>query len=201
MQFRQYLHVLGATLPLFASTVFGELPPWQVTSLQTWQPSGRPGNNPDWYIHVNITNPDPTQSDTDPNVALGKVYCQIVWLYPNAPYNQIKECEIADTTDPTPWAWTVELLEADNDEDPYPITNFDLRWRAAYTSPNSAEQDVQIWTGVGQFQIGKNMQGTCAASGFCQWWLKTTSTPVLIDVASVSCQGTVEEALYGINCD
>ncbi|KAI0490440.1 hypothetical protein F4859DRAFT_7999 [Xylaria cf. heliscus] len=200
MQLHRHLQSLGTVLPFFASTAFGELPPWQVTSLQTWQPSGRPGNSPDWYIHVNITNPDPTQGDTDPNVSLGKVYCQIVWLYPDAPYNQINDCEIMDTTGATPWAWTVELLEAD-DADPYPITNFDLRWRAASTSPASADEDVQIWTGVGQFEIGKNMQGTCAASGFCQWWLSAASTPALIDVASVSCQGTVEEALYGINCN
>ncbi|KAI0456827.1 hypothetical protein F5B21DRAFT_125961 [Xylaria acuta] len=196
----QLQHALGTTLPLLASTVFGELSPWQVTGLETWQPSGRPGNSPDWYIHVNITNPDPTQNDPDPNVALGKVYCQIVWLYPNAPYNQVKDCEVVDTTSPAPWAWTVELLEAD-DADPYPITNFDLRWRAASTSSASTDEDVQIWTGVGQFEIAKNMQGQCAASGFCLWWLKAASTPVLIDVVSVSCQGTVEEALHGINCD
>ncbi|KAI1747379.1 hypothetical protein F4782DRAFT_426253 [Xylaria castorea] len=200
MQILRYLHVLGTTLPLFASIVLGELPPWQVTGLETWQPSGRPGNSPDWYIHVSITNPDPTQGYSDPNVTLGKVYCQIVWLYPNAPYNQVKECEIVDTNSWTPWVWTVELLEAD-DADPDPITNFDLRWRAASTSSASEEEDLQIWTSVGQFEIGKNMQGTCAASGFCLWWLKAASTPVLIDVASISCHGTTEEALHGINCD
>lgn len=199
MQIRQYLHALGTALPLLPSAALAQLAPWQVTYIETWQPSGRPGNSPDWYIHVNITNPDPTLSDPNPNITQGKVYCKIVWLYPNAPYNQISACDIVDTTGPTPWAWTIELLEAD-DADPYPTTNFDLRWRAASTAPAATEEGVQIWTGVGQFEVAKNLQGTCAASGFCLWWLKATSTPVLIDVTSVFCQGTVEEALQGINC-
>ncbi|KAI0534919.1 hypothetical protein GGR58DRAFT_29811 [Xylaria digitata] len=200
MQLSQHLHSLGATLPLVMSVALGELAPWSVTSLQSWQPSGRPGSNPDWYIHVNITNPDPTQSELDPNILEGNVYCQIVWLYPDVPYNQIVPCEIVDTTSPTAWAWTVELLEAD-DDNPYPTSNFDLRWRAASTVSGSTEGDVQVWTGIGQFEWGKNLQGTCAASGFCSFWLKEESTPVSIEVSSLSCSGTVDEALRGLNCD
>ncbi|KAI3335161.1 hypothetical protein F4824DRAFT_489869 [Ustulina deusta] len=200
MQLHRYLHALGTALPLFAPTALGQLSPWQVTGLQTWQPSGRPGSSPDWYVHVNITNPDPTQSVADPDVAQGKVYCQVVWRYPDVPYNQISECDIVDTTGSTTWAWTVELLEAD-DADPSPTTNFGLRWRAASTLSASADEDVQIWTGVGQFEVAMNMQGTCAASGFCSWALKPESTPVPVEVTSVSCSGTVDEALYGIDCD
>ncbi|GAW12478.1 hypothetical protein ANO14919_018480 [Xylariales sp. No.14919] len=200
MQLHQCLHALGMALPLFTPAALGELVPWPVTGLETWQPSGRPGSNPDWYIHANITNPDPTQSEQDPSIAEGNVYCQIVWLYPNVPYNQISACEIVDTTSPTPWAWTVELLEAD-DADPYPTTNFDLRWRAASTVSNSTEEEVRIWTGIGQFEVAKNLQGTCAASGFCTFWLKAESTPVPVDVTSISCRGTVDEALHGLNCD
>ncbi|KAI0403152.1 hypothetical protein F4802DRAFT_316487 [Xylaria palmicola] len=201
MKLCQSFHALGTALSFFTSVALGELAPWQVTGLETWQPSGRPGNNPDWYIHVNITNPDPTQCNTDPSVAQGKVYCQLVWLYPDAPYNQVSECEVVDTTSPAVgWAWTVELLEA-GDPDPYPTTNFDLRWRAASTSSAPTGEGVEIWTGVGQFEIGKNMRGTCAASGFCLWYLAAESAPALVDVATVSCRGTVEEALQGINCD
>ncbi|KAI0434777.1 hypothetical protein F5Y09DRAFT_295605 [Xylaria sp. FL1042] len=191
MQLRRCLQALGTTLPLLMSSTLGQDSPWQVTNLQTWSPSGRPGSNPDWYIHVNITSPDIPSSE---------VYCQIVWLYPNAPYNQILDCEVVDTSDSTTWAWTVELLEA-TDEDPYPTTNFDLRWRAAQTPRDPTDEDFGIWTGVGQFEIGKNMQGQCAASGFCSWALKPDSTPVSIDVNSIPCYGTVDEALHGSNCD
>ncbi|KAJ2993906.1 hypothetical protein NUW58_g1187 [Xylaria curta] len=200
MKIHNHILALTTALSLFPSDAVGGLARWQVIGIDTWQPSGRPGNSPDWYIHVNITNPDPTKTDPDPNIAQGKVYCQIVWLYPNVPYNQIKECEIVDTTGPTTWAWTVELLEAD-DDNPSPILNFDLRWRAASISSAATEEGVEIWTGIGQFEAFKNLQGACAASGFCSWWLNPASAPVLIDVIPVSCQGTVEEALHGINCD
>ncbi|TGJ81249.1 hypothetical protein E0Z10_g7515 [Xylaria hypoxylon] len=200
MKLRQYIHALGIALPFFVSVTLGELEPWSVTALETWQPSGRPASNPYWYIHVNITNLDPTRSVLDPSIAEGTVYCRIVWLYPDVPYNQVTECEIVDITSPTTWAWTVELLKA-ADDNPFPTTNFDLRWRAASTLPDSTEEDVQIWTGVGQFEAAKNLQGTCAASGFCLFGLKAESTPVLVDVTSISCWGTVDEALHGLNCD
>ncbi|KAI3321851.1 hypothetical protein HD806DRAFT_502121 [Xylariaceae sp. AK1471] len=199
MQLRQYSHALATALPLFTSLAVGELAPWHVTGLGTYSPSGRPGNSPDYYIHVNISNPDPTQSDPAPSTPPGNVYCQAIWVYPDVPYNKIVECDIVDSTTPTTWVWTLEPLEA-GDESPWPTTNFDLRWRAASTSAYPTEEGIQIWTGVGQFEVGKNMKGLCAASGFCVWELKPESNPVLIDVSSVSCQGTLEEALHGINC-
>ncbi|KAI1125977.1 hypothetical protein F5Y10DRAFT_220923 [Nemania abortiva] len=199
MQLHRRLHALGTALPLFASATLAQLAPWQVAYIQTWSPSGRPGSNPDYYIHVNITNPDPTQAVTEPGIAQGQVYCDITWLYPNTPYNQISACEIVNTTVPSPWAWTIELLEAD-DADPYPTTNFDLRWRAASNPGASTEANAEIWTGVGKFEVADNLQGTCAASGFCVWYLKPESTPFAVNVTSVQCQGTVEEALHDINC-
>ncbi|KAI0966649.1 hypothetical protein F4678DRAFT_466249 [Xylaria arbuscula] len=187
-----HLHTLGTILPLFVSTALGQLSPWQVTNLQTWQPSGRPGSSPDYYVHVNVTNPD---------VADGEVYCQIVWQYPNVPYNQILDCEVDDTDDSTAWAWTIELLQS-TDANPSPTTNFDLRWRAAQPVSNSTvdEEGVQIWTGTGQFEVAENMQGLCAASGFCTWALRPESTPVSIEAESISCSGSVYEALHDPNC-
>ncbi|KAI1284711.1 hypothetical protein F5Y07DRAFT_393679 [Xylaria sp. FL0933] len=152
MQLRDCLHTLGATLLFLVSTTLGQDSPWQVTDLKSWSPSGRPGTNPDWYIHVNITSTDSPSS---------MVYCQIVWDYPDVPYNQTLDCEVLDASDST--AWTVELLEA-TDDDPYPTTNFDLRWRAATPLIYSTDEDFQILTGVGQFEVGKNMQGLANAT-------------------------------------
>jgi hypothetical protein len=123
MQFSQYLQALGTALPLFASPALGgsALAPWQVARLGTFSPSGRPNSSPDYYIHVNITNPDPTQDDsTDPGLAAGKVYCEFVWRYPDTPYNNISTCSILDTntTAPAPWVWTVELIEAEGENRP-----------------------------------------------------------------------------------
>ncbi|KAI0805879.1 hypothetical protein GGR55DRAFT_260268 [Xylaria sp. FL0064] len=191
MQLHDCLHTAGVTLLLFVPSAIGQDSPWQVTGLKSWSPSGRPGTNPDWYINVNITSPDSPSSVT---------YCQIVWDYPDVPYNQILDCEVLGASNSTAWAWTVELLEA-TDDGPYPTTNFDLRWRAATPLTDSTDEDFQIRTGVGQFEVGKNMQGLCAASGFCSWALKTESIPVPIEVESISCHGTVDEALHGSNCN
>ncbi|GAW27342.1 putative cell death in tomato 1 [Rosellinia necatrix] len=204
MQFSHHLQALGTAFALFGSAALGsaattgDLSPWKVAKLESYQPSGRPGNSLDWYIHVNITNPDPTQGYL---ATEGKVYCQLVWQYPNAPYGQITPCTVVDTTSPVPWAWTVELLEAE--EDPWPISNFGLRWRAVSTTPADANDDdgVQLYTGDGQFKVGDNLSGQCAASGFCKWYLKADSTPALVDVDSLPCDGSIEQALLGINCD
>ncbi|KAI0100802.1 hypothetical protein GGR51DRAFT_531740 [Nemania sp. FL0031] len=198
MQLHRYLSALATALPLFASAAVAQLAPWQVSNIQTWSPSGRPGSSPYYYIHVNITNPDPTQTATDPGITQGQVYCDISWLYPDAPYNNISACEIVNTTAPSAWAWTVELLEADTD--PSSTTNFELRWRAAANPEASTDSSTEIWTGVGKFQVGDNLQGTCAGSGFCSWYLKPTNTPFPINVTSVQCQGTAEEALNDMDC-
>lgn len=208
MRFSQYLRALGTALPLLTTPAHGtSLAPWQVARLGTFSPSGRPGSSPDYYIHVNITNPDPTQaSSTDPGIASGKVYCEFVWRYPDTPYSNISTCSIldVDAAAAVPWVWTVELIEAE-DENPSATTDFDLLWRAATTAETTqGEEDgsgVQTWTGRGHFEVGDNMQGTCAASGFCSWGLKDASSPFPVDVSTVSCRGTVEEALQGINCD
>ncbi|KAI8630248.1 hypothetical protein F5Y19DRAFT_474635 [Xylariaceae sp. FL1651] len=200
MQPHEYIRAVTATLSLFATFALADLAPWQVTGLNTFSPSGRPGSSPNYYIRVNISNPDPTQSAPAPsNGTQGTVNCNALWLYGDLPYNKIYDCQILDLTTPTSWAWTFEPLEA-NDTYPSPTENFDIRWRAA-DSAASTEEGVRIWTGYGQFEVGKNMQGTCAASGFCSWGLKAENRPFPINVTSVVCQATVEEALHGINCD
>ncbi|KAI1437278.1 hypothetical protein GGR50DRAFT_93724 [Xylaria sp. CBS 124048] len=203
MQLHQYFLSLAAALPFFASLALGKkLAPWHVTGLRTWEPSGRPGNDPHWFDYANITNPDPTQTETDPGIAQGVVFCNISWIYPDAPYNKPRDCQILDTTTSTTWAWTIELLMADANT--WPVSNFGLRWRAASTAfPTgpSAQKGVQIWTGAGQFEAGKNLDYICGASGVCSGKLKSTSTPVLINVTSVSCHGTLQEALHGMKCD
>lgn len=192
MQPRYYLQALGTVVPLFASTTLGII---SVTSLQTWSPSGRPGTSPDWYIHVNITDPDPTKTVSDPSGP--HVYCEVVWQYPAAPYNETIECNITDATGFVNWAWTVTLLEA-NDPDPWPTTNFDLLWRAVNLSQSN--EPVIVWSGIGQFEVAKNLQGTCAGSGFCSWSLKPEDTPYVVEVTSEKCWGTWYEALRGFGC-
>jgi hypothetical protein len=147
---------------------------------------------------VNISHANPRKGAAQDDDS-STVSCRPTWQWPALPYNVIYDCEIVGAAGH--WIWTVEPLEADNDESPWPTTNFGLRWRAAASTNHTAKKDgVRIWTGVGQFEVGKNMQGTCAASGFCVWGLKPESNPVLVDVASLLCQGTLEEALKGINC-
>ncbi|KAK5631124.1 hypothetical protein RRF57_006839 [Xylaria bambusicola] len=194
MQVRHYLQALGIAIPLFTTSALGR---FSVTSLNTWSPSGRPGTSPDYYIHANITDPDPTKDTPDADGA--QVYCAFVWQWPNAPYNQILDCVIADGGRPVGWAWTVELLEATETEEPFPTTNFDLHWRAINLS-QPQDGNVTFYSGIGHFEVGKNLQGTCAASGFCSWALKPTETPVVIDITTETCLGTFDEALNGLNC-
>lgn len=143
------------------------------------------------------------------------MYCTSIWQYPDDPYNKFYDCEvIADTTDSaddaSKWAWTLEPLEVVTKETHFATTNVDLRWRAAKMSGKDKSEGggyeekkkkVRILTGVAHFEIGVNMKGLCAASGFCQWNLDPKKTPVLVDVQALTCHGTVKKALHGIGCD
>ncbi|KAI2629045.1 hypothetical protein GGS21DRAFT_527193 [Xylaria nigripes] len=200
MLFRQYLNALATTLPLLTSSALASLSPWQVTTVNTFRPSGLPNNSPYSYNKAYITNPDPTQNSTDPNLTQGRVYCELIWLEPDVLYNRVLSCTIVDTDAATHWAWTVELLKG-NSTHPDPLSSFDLRWRAVSTSYMPDPPDyVQLWTGTGHFQSGDNLLYSCGGSAVCSASLKPESIPVLVDVASVQCHGTLQEALYGTKC-
>jgi len=206
------IHMLAVALPLLTPLALALTPAqWQVTNLYSFSPSGRPGTSPDYYIRVNISNPDPRPD------APGVVLCTSIWQYPDVPYNKISDCQIVDSVNQTAdgdatnthahgdtWAWTLEPLEVVTDDFHFATTNVNLRWRAARINSNSGSakaRGVRVLTGVGHFEVGDNMTGLCAASGFCVWNLKPEKAPVLVDVESVVCHGTVEEALHNINCD
>ncbi|KAI0397045.1 hypothetical protein F5Y17DRAFT_416943 [Xylariaceae sp. FL0594] len=183
-------HVLASAsaVALFLSAQAQDLEPaqWQVTSLSSYSPAG---GQSQWlidyyFIELNITNPH------DGVV----VSCTTTWKDSDVPYGKITDCQGGGDTTAT---WTLEPLEFPH----FGTTDMYLRWRAA-AAPSSSDGTMHssVLIGVAHFEVGDNMTGQCAARGFCNWYLKSESTPVSVDVKAVLCQGTVEEAVHDLNC-
>ena len=153
-------------IPLAAATP--ALQPWEISSLNTFSPSGRPGSSP-WSV-INITISDPSDTTVSPAICIGK------WTFDEPPYGLVNNC-----SDVSGGRWTFVMLKSNNDG-ASPTTDFKLRFVL-----NKAGAE---FVGTGKFALGENMSGLCSASGFCSFGLKDGLAPVLVKQARV-CNGNV----------
>jgi hypothetical protein len=70
-------------------------------------------------------------------------------------------------------AWTIEVIKNNDSSYPSPTEDFILKF--------TLTEDNTTYIGSGHFAVGDNMAGNCGASGVCNWGLKTSSSPVLIN--------------------
>ena len=153
--------------PLVAATP--ALKPWEITSLNTFSPSGRPGGSP-WSV-INITISDPNDPAVLPAICVGK------WTFDESPYGIVNNC-----SDVPGGRWTFATLKSDNAESASPTTDFKLRF--------ALKKAGTEFVGTGKFAVGENMSGLCSASGFCSFGLKDGLSPVLVKQVRV-CKGIV----------
>ncbi|KAH9904084.1 hypothetical protein F4778DRAFT_733894 [Xylariomycetidae sp. FL2044] len=187
--------------------------PWEVTSLGTYSPSGRPGEaNRDAFIRLSITDPNDLVPAGQTAGADGGAYyytfnssaanCTVAW--PNGrsdPYDKMLSCDVAEG-DPVTNNWTFEVLRATQKNDTTggspqpaasPTTNFDIRftlWHSMYVRSGGGSGTFRkYYEGTQNFRVGTNMQGTCGSSGVCSWGLKADAKPVLVQPVLTECQG------------
>lgn len=163
------------------------LAPWEVSSLSTFSPSGRPGSSP--YSIVNITITDPNTilagpSPTGPAAFMpSTAICNTSFVGSAPPYNQVLNCSEVQHD-----SWTFEMLEA-NTTYPSATTNFDVRFTRVNNITVVGSIYSQVYVGTGHFEVGKNMAGLCGASGVCSWGLKEDERPYLVHQTRISCTG------------
>ncbi|OIW30170.1 hypothetical protein CONLIGDRAFT_576629 [Coniochaeta ligniaria NRRL 30616] len=189
------MHITPALTGLFSTTAGALIgpndapAPWEISSLSTFSPSGRPGSSP--YSILNITISDPNTILAGPSPTGPAVFppstaiCNTSFVGTAPPYNQILNCSEVQYG-----SWTFEILEANNTSYPSATTNFDVRFTHVDNVTVIGDVYSQVYAGTGHFEVGKNMAGICGASGVCSWGLKDEERPYLIQQSRVSCTGT-----------
>ncbi|KAK6952105.1 hypothetical protein Daesc_006636 [Daldinia eschscholtzii] len=161
------LFALGNSLPQYQPSG-GDLKPWEVTSLSTFSPSGRPGNSPLAHLWATITNPNSIPAGPGASFEPSTANCIVEWTwYVDEPYGRTVDCTtggnqtvLSDSTS----KWTIEILEADSDH-PSPTEDFDVKFTLTTNLTTNGEDYYKVFAGTQHFAIGENMRGTCGGSG------------------------------------
>jgi hypothetical protein len=214
------LPTLCSFLPLTAASPTGEAndhhpAPWQVTSLSTFSPSGRPGSSPYCIVNITITDPDTPFSHllpSDPQTPSveplafhpSTAICNVSFVGNDPPYNRVINCtetgpETAAVGNPLGSIWTFEMVKVDNttaESYPSPTTNFDVVFtHVSYLDvgvpggDRGSKQYSRVYVGKAHFEVGENMAGVCGASGVCSWGLKAEERPYLVEQRLLFCNG------------
>ncbi|KAI1080189.1 hypothetical protein F5B20DRAFT_118157 [Whalleya microplaca] len=152
-----------------------ELEPWQVTRVETHSPALRPDGGNSSSILVTIENPNPTPAGTGSNGGAtfdtSPANCTAQWLTTSeSPYDISYDCTEA--------TWKMEVLKA-NSTSASPTENFDLK----FTLKGNG---TEVLVGREHFEVWGNLEGTCGGSGVCNWYLKESNNPVLIQPTAVA---------------
>ncbi|KAK0615328.1 hypothetical protein B0T17DRAFT_620118 [Bombardia bombarda] len=155
------------------------LKPWNLTSMRSFSPSGRPGSSP--FVTLNLTIVDLNDADRLPRSALKnatlEAECDTQWSWENFdydkdPYNRVHNCSKVDVG----W-WTFELFKT-NASVPNPARNFLVQFE------HHVKRD-EVYVGVGNLSVETNVRGACGGSGVCTWYLWEGAMPVYINQARV----------------
>ncbi|KAF2005265.1 cell death in tomato 1 [Amniculicola lignicola CBS 123094] len=147
------------------------LQPWQVTSLTSFSPSGRPESYPWLTITTEITDPNSitlgtgtdnsTVTSPGPNAATN---CQAKWYTGTSPLNHIWPC---NPTEDGHWYMEVKAVKGQ-----FSNTNFNLKFTRKVEVLFRGEAFRKTFSGKGHFDVPTNLGGTCGGSGVCSWGLK-----------------------------
>ncbi|KAI1212687.1 uncharacterized protein F4807DRAFT_346033 [Annulohypoxylon truncatum] len=169
------------------------LEPWQVTRLNTFSPSGRPGSDTLAHLWANITNPNSVPAGPGTTFDASSANCTVDWTYGGEnPYGRVFECDTEDAQSSSSSSvskWEIEVLEA-NSTSPSATTNMDVKFMLTVNLTVDGDDYYKVLVGTQHFQLGENMEGTCGGSGVCSWSLKSDSVPVLVQPTIVACEGT-----------
>jgi hypothetical protein len=163
-----------ATLTTVAVTAVGSpivpgdaLQPWLLTTLYTHSPSGRPNSSP--YHTLNLTIYDPNTIDNYQPVTTN---CSLQWLS-GTPYEIETPC-----TEFKQGTWSFKLQQGTNETGWSSVDNFNLTFTLVRHADQPMQKEGVEFVGGAHFQVGQNLNGTCAASGFCNWGLKINPFPI-----------------------
>ncbi|CAI6331833.1 unnamed protein product [Periconia digitata] len=121
------------------------LTPWQITSLNTHSPSGRPGNDPHSTLNFSIADTASTAK------------CSAQWIQSEGvPSGEEQVCE----TESGEGSWSFEFIG-----DSGRASSFEM-------SVKLVDAEGKTFVAEGPFATGGALSGQCGGSGVCNWSLK-----------------------------
>ncbi|KAG9185469.1 hypothetical protein G6011_08013 [Alternaria panax] len=191
MQFTQT--VLTAVLALASSAAASPLAArqstlqdFQVSSVVSYSPSGRPGSYPWAQITAEVTDPNEinlgaaSSGGSNVTVPAGSqgLNCIAKWYTRGeSPLDRTWPC------DATPKGyWVMNVLAGSGS---FAAGNFNLKFTHVADVLYLGQQYTASFEAEGHFAVGENLAGSCGSSGVCTWSLKDESTPFEIAVTKI----------------
>ena len=160
--------------------------PWEISSLRTFSPSGRPGSSPYSILNITITDPNTTAAGPAPRGTAiftpTTAVCNATYVGDAPPWGQSLNCSATSYG-----YWAFEMLQPA--ENPSATTNFDVRFTHVSNVTVIGKVFTKVYVAREHFEVGKNLAGLCSASGVCSFGLKEDETPYLVNQTLVSCAG------------
>lgn len=159
------LLTIAATASAAPFTNPAGLQPWQLLALETFSPSGRPGNDPYSMLNVTIKDPNIIAAQAPTGQAIippSSASCSAQWLDNNPPWGQSIACN--SDSGISNWSFTINQGTSGT-------TNFTLDFNLVEIVTISGMQYEKTWIGGDHFEVGTNLGGSCGGSGVCSWGL------------------------------
>lgn len=152
-----------------------ELKPFEVTSMASSSPPGRPGETPWRYIRANITDPNSyflTQGTRNLTIPAGSqgIDCEARWYRGESPQGRTWPCNsIADGH------WALQVLPGTSGSSSS-VSDFKLRFIHA-VEPGSSYANTR-YEAEASFSA-EILSGRCSSSGWCNYFLSSAAKPLL----------------------
>ncbi|KAL6710807.1 hypothetical protein ACN47E_007864 [Coniothyrium glycines] len=167
--------------PLEARQSNSPLQDWQVSQVSWSSPSGRPGSYPFSSLIAEAT--DPNEINLGPSKVDGKdvivpagskaTNCKAQWFRGENPLGRTWPCDAVSDG-----YWVMNVLAGEDGT--FSTTNFNLKFTHKADLINFGSEYNATFEATGNFGVGKNMGGSCGASGVCGWGLKEENKPFAI---------------------
>jgi hypothetical protein len=195
----QLLIASAADLPLPPLPPWYPLQPWQISSLDIYNPHTSPYGPNSSGLVLTITNPKMIAATRAPHGSGGgyvtflntTARCELHWKADDlTPYGYssnscVPDLELSSYSYPQ---WTLTLQELHVDLDGPGDYFLDLGFELVHNSTIYGGQAYKRMNSGVIFQSGTNLQGQCAEDGLCKYEIKDGSAPVLLQPVLNECK-------------
>ncbi|KAH7119652.1 hypothetical protein B0J11DRAFT_582166 [Dendryphion nanum] len=148
--------------------------PWQISTLYTHSPSGRPGNDPHSTLNFTINDYSTIVIGGTPTGwavwGPSTANCSAQWLTSaDVPYDTPINC--SETLNSQ---WSFKLLPGTGEAGYGATTDFNLEITLKDELYLFGTTYTKIFKGTDLFKVGENLAGQCGGSGVCNWGLQNT---------------------------
>ncbi|KAI3319182.1 hypothetical protein HD806DRAFT_510263 [Xylariaceae sp. AK1471] len=193
----QILIASAADLPLPPLPSWYPLQPWQISSLNIYNPHTSPyGLNASGLV-LTITNPKMIAASQAPHGGYvtflnTTARCELHWKTDDlTPYGYstnscVPDLDLSSYSYPQ---WTMTLQELHVDLDGPGDYFVDLGFKLVHNSTIYGGNVFKSMSGGINLQSGSNLQGQCVEDGLCEYGIKDGSAPVLFQPVLYECKG------------